>query len=127
MTAAAGTEIRAWLAEVWPRTEAALVLAGGDVGVPLADRPVLGEIFDDADLAELRGLAADGEFTGSVCRCPGSLTVALLGADGAVIGAASLHGGTDLAWERGRFRNNLEVADPQGLCAFLSRYGADWL
>ncbi|MES9525371.1 hypothetical protein [Streptomyces capoamus] len=125
MTGGAG--IRAWLAQVWPRTEAALVLAGGDLRVPLADRAVLGEIFDDAALGELRGLATEGEFTGDICRCPGSLTVALLDAHGAVVGAAGLHGGTDLAWERGRFRNNLAVADPQGLCAFLRRYGAHWL
>ncbi|MFJ4525041.1 hypothetical protein ACIP4Y_29500 [Streptomyces sp. NPDC088810] len=84
MTAAGGPAIRAWLAQVWPRTEAALVLAGGDVRVPLAGRPVLGEIFDDAGLA-------------------------------------------DLAWGRGRFRNHLAVADPQGLCALLRRYGAHWL
>ncbi|WP_053709966.1 hypothetical protein [Streptomyces sp. NRRL B-3648] len=122
-----GAGIRAWPAQVWSRTEAALVLAGGDLRVPLADRPVLGEVFDDAALGELRGLATEGEFAGDICRCPGSLTVALLNAQGAVTGAAGLHGGTDLAWGRNRFRNNLAVADPQGLCAFLRRYGAHWL
>ncbi|GGS96533.1 hypothetical protein [Streptomyces cinerochromogenes] len=127
MTRASGAEVRLWLAQAWPRAEAALVLAGGDVRASLADRPVLGEIFDDARLAELRHLATEGDFTDDICRCPGSLTVALLDARGLVIGSASLHGGTDLAWERGRFRNNLAVADPPGLRALLRRYGAHWL
>ncbi|MEU6090335.1 hypothetical protein ABZ865_26720 [Streptomyces sp. NPDC047085] len=124
---ASGDEIRAWLEEVWSRTEAALILAGGDAGGPLADRPVLGELFAPADLTRLRALTTSGEFTGDICRCHGGLTVALLDVDGEFTGAGSLHGRTDVAWERGRFRNNLAVADPEGLCALLHQYGAHWL
>ncbi|MFJ9820550.1 hypothetical protein ACIRU3_35820 [Streptomyces sp. NPDC101151] len=124
---ASGDEVLAWLEETWSRTEAALILAGGDHGGPLADRPVLGELFDPDGLARLRALTTAGEFAGDICRCHGSLTVALLDAECEFTGAGSLHGGTDLAWERGRFRNNLVVADPEGLRAFLSRYGAHWL
>ncbi|MFF5017481.1 hypothetical protein [Streptomyces sp. NPDC001165] len=124
---ASADEVLAWLEETWSRTEAALILAGGHGRGRLADREVLGELFAPAGLAQLRALTTVGEFTGDICRCPGSLTVALLDADCEFTGAGSLHGGTDLSWERGRFRNNLAVADPEGLCALLRRYGAYWL
>ncbi|MEU2926604.1 hypothetical protein ABZ636_16405 [Streptomyces sp. NPDC007251] len=116
------TTIRAWLAGAWSRTEAALILGGTALGTPLAGRPVVGEVFDRAGLAELRALTTTGEFLGDLCRCPGSPTVALLDADGAFIGSGALHGGRDISWERGRFRNNLTVADPDGLLAFLERH-----
>ncbi|OIK01984.1 hypothetical protein BIV25_04225 [Streptomyces sp. MUSC 14] len=117
----AGT-VRAWLADVWSRTEAALILGGPDLGTPLLERPVAGEVFARGGLAELRALTATGDFTGDICRCPGSPTLALLDADAEFIGRGSLHGGTDVSWERGRFRNNLTVADPEGLRAFLERH-----
>ncbi|GAA2771585.1 hypothetical protein GCM10010521_56670 [Streptomyces rameus] len=60
MTGADGAGIRDWPAEVWARTEAALLLADGDTGAPLAGRPVLGEIFDDTDRTELRSLRTEG-------------------------------------------------------------------
>ncbi|MFF4550275.1 hypothetical protein ACFY1J_39710 [Streptomyces sp. NPDC001406] len=118
-----GGEIRAWLENVWDRAEAAVVLRGGDDAGPLARRTVLAEIYDDDTLAELRALTTTGDFTGDICRCHGSLTVALLDAHGEFIGSGSHHGRTDIAWERGRFRNNLAVADPDRLLAFLERHG----
>jgi hypothetical protein len=117
----AGT-IRTWLTDAWSRTEAALILGGPGLGTPLLERPVAGEVFTPAGLAELRALTTAGDFTGDICRCPGSPTLALLDADGEFIGTGSLHGGTDVSWERGRFRNNLTVADPEGLRVFLERH-----
>ncbi|MFE0514768.1 hypothetical protein [Streptomyces sp. NPDC058964] len=122
--ARAGDEIRVWLDDVWDRAAAAVILRGGDDAGPLARRPVLAEIYDDGTLAELRALTTTGDFSGDICRCHGSLTVALLDAHGEFIGSGSHHGRTDIAWERGRFRNNLEVADPGQLLAFLERHGA---
>jgi len=118
-----GDEIRVWLDDVWGRTEAAVVLARGDDGGPLARRRVLAEVYDDDALTELRELTTSGEFTGDICRCFGSLTVALLDARGDFIGSGSYHGQDALSWERGSFRNNLEVADPEGLDAFFRRHG----
>ncbi|MGQ5639797.1 MULTISPECIES: hypothetical protein [unclassified Streptomyces] len=122
MIAASGAEIRDWLAEAWSRTAGALVLGGLDLGTPPAGRPVAGEIFEPSDLAELRVLTTTGEFTGDICRCPGSPTLALLDSDGEFIATGSLHGGRDVSWERARFRNNLTVADPDALMAFLERH-----
>ncbi|MFI6489700.1 hypothetical protein [Streptomyces sp. NPDC050564] len=48
--------------------------------------------------------------------------MALLDADGEFIASGSYHGRTDIAWERGRFGNNLEVADPERLLVFLERH-----
>ena len=115
--------VREWLDEVWARTEAAVVLRGGDDGGPLARRDILGEVFDSADLAELRSLTTAGEFQDDICRCHGSVTIALLDMDCEFIGSGSVHGQTDVSWERGRFRNNLEVAAPERLVAFLERHG----
>ncbi|MFF4255981.1 hypothetical protein ACFY1L_32715 [Streptomyces sp. NPDC001663] len=120
---ASGEVVRAWLDEVWERAEAAVVLDGGDNGGPLAGRRVRGEVFDPEALAELRSLTTAGEFADDICRCHGGLTIALLDAEGEFIGSGSVHGETDVSWERGRFRNNLEVADPAGLVAFLERHG----
>ncbi|MCF3133445.1 hypothetical protein [Streptomyces olivochromogenes] len=121
---ASADEVRAWLDEVWDRTEAALILRGGDDAGPLGRRPVLAEIYDDDVLAELRVLTTTGDFTGDICRCHGSLTVGLLDARGDFLGGGSLHGETDVSWEPRRFRNNLAVADPAGLLAFLERHVA---
>lgn len=118
-----GAEVRDWLDEVWGRTEAALVLVGGDNGGPLAERRICGEVFDPEDVAELRALTTTGEFANDICRCHGSVTIALLDAECEFIGSGSVHGETDVSWERGRFRNNLEVADPERLVAFLERHG----
>jgi hypothetical protein len=118
-----GAEVRDWLDEVWGRTAAAVVLEGGDNGGPLAERGLIGEVFDAEELAELRILSTTGTFADDICRCLGSVTVALLDTEGEFIGSGSVHGATDLSWERGRFRNNLEVADPERLVAFLERHG----
>ncbi|MGP4045196.1 hypothetical protein [Streptomyces sp. 2A115] len=80
-------------------------------------------MLEPDDLAQLRTLTTTGELLGDFCRCLGSLTFALLDADGEFVGSGSLHGETDIAWERGRFGNNLEIADPDGLRRFLDRHG----
>lgn len=118
-----GAVIRDWLDEVWARTEAAVILEGGDNGGPLAQRGIRGEVFAPEDLAELRALTTTGAFADDVCRCHGGPTIALLDAEGEFIGSGSVHGATDVSWERARFRNNLEVADPERLVAFLERHG----
>lgn len=120
---ASGAEVRNWLGEVWERAEAAVVLEGGDNGGPLAERGLIGEVFDAEDLAELRALTTTGTFIDDICRCFGSVTIALLDAEGEFMGSGSVHGLTDVSWERGRFRNNLEVADPERLVGFLERLG----
>ncbi|MGW3101685.1 hypothetical protein [Streptomyces sp. NPDC001100] len=119
---ASGAEVRGWLDDVWGRTEAAVVLEGGDNGGPLAERGLIGEVFDAEGLAELRALTTTGTFTDDICRCFGSVTLGLLDTEGEFIGSGSVHGLTDVAWERGRFENNLEVADPEGLAVFLERH-----
>ncbi|WP_329334415.1 hypothetical protein OG866_13115 [Streptomyces sp. NBC_00663] len=117
-----GDEIRAWLTAVWDRTEAAVILAGGEDGGPLAERRVLGEVFDPADLAELRALSTTGTFLDDRCRCHGSLTIALLDTDAEFIGSGSCHGRSDVSWAS--FGNNLQVDRPERLLGFLERYGA---
>ncbi|MFB7337278.1 hypothetical protein FNH09_31775 [Streptomyces adustus] len=121
-----GGETQRWLEDAWDRAEAAVVLVGGDDAGPLAGRRLLAEVYDDDALAELRELTTSGAFTGDICRCHGSLTVALLDAGGDFIGGGSCHGRDTVSWERGRFRDDLEVADPEGLSAFLHRYGVPW-
>ncbi|WP_329349327.1 hypothetical protein OG226_16510 [Streptomyces sp. NBC_01261] len=121
MSGASGAEILGWLDEVWGRTAAAVVLEGGDNGGPLAERGLIGEVFDAEDLAELRTLTTTGTFADDICRCLGRVTIALLDTEGEFIGSGSVHGGTDVSWERDRFRNNLEVAAPERLVAFLER------
>jgi hypothetical protein len=121
--AASGDTIREWLDEVWGRTEAAVLLRGGDDGGPLDLRRLHSDVFDAEELAELRRIVTTGEFLDDICRCHGSVTLTLLDADGEFIGSGSVHGGTDISWERGRFRNNLQVADPERLVAFLERHG----
>ncbi|MBK3564073.1 hypothetical protein [Streptomyces sp. MBT62] len=120
---ASGAEVRGWLDEVWGRTEAAVVLEGGDNGGPLAERGLIGEVFDAEGLAELRALTTTGTFIDDICRCYGSVTIALLDAEGEFIGSGSVHGLTDVSWEHDRFRNNLEVTDPEGLVGFLEGLG----
>ncbi|CAL9566861.1 hypothetical protein [Streptomyces sp. enrichment culture] len=117
-----GEVIRAWLDEVWARTEAAVILRGGDDGGPLDRRDVLAELYDADALAELRSLTTSGDFLGDRCRCHGHLTVALLDASGEFVGHGSWHGRTDIAWAA--FGNNLRVADPAGMIGFLTRHGA---
>ncbi|MFI5685016.1 hypothetical protein [Streptomyces sp. NPDC051636] len=84
---AGGDEIRRWLDGVRDRTEGVWILAGGDNGSPLARRPVVGEVHGPAGLAELRTLATTGEFLDGICRCFGSLTLALLDAGAEIIGS----------------------------------------
>ncbi|MEV6510710.1 hypothetical protein [Streptomyces sp. NPDC051642] len=124
MSGANGAEILGWLDAVWGRTEAAVVLDGGDNYGPLAERRLMGEVFDAEDLAELRSLTTTGTFVDDICRCNGSVTIALLDTEGEFIGSGSVHGGTDVSWERGRFHNNLEVVDPERLAAFLERHAS---
>ncbi|MFE5208531.1 hypothetical protein [Streptomyces sp. NPDC056600] len=125
MPAAAEEAIRAWLEDVRSRAGAALLLAGGELGPPLDRRPVLAEVFDPGALAGLLALTTRGAFTGDVCRCLGSVTVALLDQDAEFTASASLHGTDTVSWERTRFRNDLTVADPAGLAAWLRRAGLD--
>lgn len=66
-------------------------------------------------------LTTTGTFADDICRCLGRVTIALLDTEGEFIGSGSVHGGTDVSWERDRFRNNLEVAAPERLVAFLER------
>ncbi|MGX9886430.1 hypothetical protein [Streptomyces sp. NPDC002276] len=120
---ASGAEIRGWLDDVWGRTEAAVVLDGGDNGGPLAERGLIGEVFDAEGLAELRALTTTGTFMDDICRCFGSVTIALLDAEGEFIGSGSVHGLTDVSWEHDRFLNNLELTDPEKLVGFLERLG----
>lgn len=112
-----------WLDEVWERTDTVHILAGGEDGGPLADRTLLGWIDDPDDLARLRELSRTGAFTGSVCRCHGSLTLGLCDTDGELVGHASLHGTDTIAWNRARFRDDLEMSDPLGLALLLARNG----
>ncbi|MFJ6940321.1 hypothetical protein [Streptomyces sp. NPDC101132] len=116
--------MEAWLAEVWARTRLVQVLAGGEDAGPLDERPLLGWVEDAGPLADLRSLATLGRFTGDVCRCPGGFTLSLHDAGGEPLGRASLHGVGTVSWERGRFGDDLEVADPVGLALLLARHGA---
>ncbi|MFJ7158734.1 hypothetical protein ACIQUQ_27850 [Streptomyces sp. NPDC101118] len=113
-----------WLAEVWARTRLVQVLAGGEGTDPLDERPLLGWIEGAGPLAELHSLSTPGRFTGDVCRCPGGFTLSLHDADGEPLGRATLHGVDTVSWERGRFGDDLVVADPVGLALLLARYGA---
>ncbi|WP_338700810.1 hypothetical protein V2W30_27925 [Streptomyces sp. Q6] len=126
MPATGGTAIRAWLDDVWGRAEAAVLLAGGDTDVPLTERPVCGEVYDADALAELRALTTGGVFADDICRCLGGMTLVLLDAGGEFIARGSLHGPETVAWERARFRNNLDLTDPDGLRRFLERVGAPY-
>ncbi|WP_448318108.1 hypothetical protein, partial [Streptomyces sp. CO7] len=121
MPAAAGDAVRAWLEDVWSRAGAALLLPGGELGPPLDRRPVLAEVFDPGALAGLRELTTGGTFTGDICRCHGHATLVLLDQDAEIAATASLHGTDTVAWQRARFRNDLEVADPTALTAWLRR------
>ncbi|MGW1164985.1 hypothetical protein [Streptomyces sp. NPDC002550] len=96
MSATSGAEVRDRPARAWSRTEGVLILGGPDLGTPLAERPVAGEVLAPQELTELRALTTTGEFTGDICRRPGSPTIALLDAAGEFIGAGSLHGGQDI-------------------------------
>ncbi|MFI8105776.1 hypothetical protein [Streptomyces sp. NPDC086023] len=116
--------VEGWLAEVWARTRLVQVLAGGEGADPLDERPLLGWIEGAGPLAELRSLSTRGRFTGGVCRCPGGFTLSLHDAGGEPLGRASLHGVDSVSWERGRFGDDLEVADPVGLALLLARHGA---
>lgn len=123
MTTTGEVEIRAWLDDVWGRAEGAALLVGGDTDEPLARREVLAEVYDPAALAELRRLTTEGAFAGDICRCLGGATLVLLDVDAEFVARGSLHGPDTVAWERARFRNNLDLADPDGLRRFLERIG----
>ncbi len=116
--------IRVWLDDAWARTRLVQVLAGGEGDGPLSGRRVLGRIESPDALAELRVVTSDGSFSGDICRCPGGLTLSLHDADGEFVGRGTLHGGGAVAWERARFRDNLEIADPLGLALLLAEHGA---
>lgn len=100
------------------------MLRGGEDAGPLAGRPVVAGVFERDDLAQLRGLTTTGESPGDICRRFGSLAIALPDAEDECAGSGSHHGRTDIARERGRFGDNLEVADPAGPLALLERLGA---
>ncbi|MFI7490823.1 hypothetical protein ACIBXA_20820 [Micromonospora echinaurantiaca] len=116
-----------WLSEVWPRTRAVRVLDGGLDGGPLAERAVLAETRDPARLARMRRLTTVGRFTGDVCRCLGGPTLALYDAADTLLGSATLHGHGSVSWERSRFADDLEVAEPEALTLFLAECGVTGL
>ncbi|MEV4413348.1 hypothetical protein [Catellatospora sp. NPDC049609] len=112
-----------WLDGVWSRAVAVQVLDGGEDGGDLDRRELLAEVSQPQALARARELMTAGTFTGGICRCLGGMTVVLRDAGGAVLGAASVHGYGTLSWERSRFRDDLEVADPAALHLFLAEQG----
>ncbi|SBT44157.1 hypothetical protein [Micromonospora auratinigra] len=112
-----------WLPKVWTGTRQVRILDGGLLGGPVADRAVLAEITDRDRLARLRELTTTGDFTGDICRCPGRLTLALYDADDVLRGSATVHGHGSVSWERSRFRDDLDVAEPTALTLFLAECG----
>ncbi|MDO3705828.1 hypothetical protein Q3W71_29575 [Micromonospora sp. C28SCA-DRY-2] len=116
-----------WLPDVWARTRAVRVLDGGLDGGPLADRAVLAETRDPVRLARMRQLTTVGRFTGDVCRCLGGPTLALYGVDDELLGSATLHGHGSVSWQRSRFADDLEVAEPRALTLFLAECGVSGL
>ncbi|MBV1855574.1 hypothetical protein [Catellatospora tritici] len=114
--------VRQWLARAWSAATRVALLAGGEDAPPVANRPVLARVDDPVALDRLRRLTTTGTFAGDVCRCPGDLTIALYGEDGALLGAATVHGDR-LSWERGRFGDDLVLADPVRLELYFSELG----
>ncbi|MFF5802766.1 hypothetical protein [Streptomyces sp. NPDC012746] len=115
--------VEEWFDETWARARLVQVLAGGEQTVPLDARPELGRVESAGGLAELRALSTRGDITDDVCRCLGSLTLALRDAEGLLLARASLHGGDALLWDGGRRCGNLELGDPLGLALLLARHG----
>jgi hypothetical protein len=109
-----------WLDEVWSRADTVQIVAGGEDGGPLAGRAVLAEMPNSA---ALRTLTTAGRFTGDICRCHGGPTVVLRDASGEPLARAGVHGYGSVSWERTRFRDDLEVADPAGFHLFLAEHG----
>jgi hypothetical protein len=60
-------------------------------------------------------LTTVGRLTHGICRCQGGPTLVLRGHDDGVLGSASLHRYGRVSWDRPRFGNDLDVADPTGL------------
>ncbi|MGP3975792.1 hypothetical protein ACTWQF_17635 [Streptomyces sp. 8N114] len=116
--------VQEWFDDVWARTRLVQVLAGGESAEPLDSRTLLGWVESPESLGKLRSLSTQGVVTMDTCRCPGSLTITLHGAEKQLLGRASLHGPDALLWEGGRFCGNLEVSDPVGLALLLARHGA---
>jgi hypothetical protein len=112
-----------WLDEVWSQTSAVQIVEGGENDGPVSGRAVLVEFSDAASVEALRRLTTAGRFTGDVCRCAGEPTLVLRGAAGQVLVSAGLHGHGRVSWDRARFHNDLEVADPAGLHLFLAERG----
>ncbi|MEU4680742.1 hypothetical protein [Micromonospora sp. NPDC023737] len=84
---------------------------------------MLVELVGQARISRARDLTTSGQLTGDICRCLGSLTLALYDSDDTVIGSATIHGHGSVSWERSRFANDLDVADPTALTLFLSECG----
>ncbi|MEU4771173.1 hypothetical protein [Micromonospora sp. NPDC023644] len=116
-----------WLSDAWARTRAVRVLDGGLDGGPLADRAVLAELTDPDRLARARELTTGGRPTGDICRCTGDVTLALYDAQDRPVGSAGIHGHGSVSWERTRFADDLEVAEPAALALFLSECGVTGL
>ncbi|MFY1700954.1 hypothetical protein ACN28G_04285 [Micromonospora sp. WMMA1923] len=103
-----GTSVlQEWLSGVWGGVQRLAILSGGEGLTPVAEREQLVLIEDKDSISKIRCWATQGDFTGDACRCPGDLTIALLDDAGVVIGAASLHPGNRISWERGRFHSDL--------------------
>jgi hypothetical protein len=109
-----------WLDEVWSRADVVQVVAGGEDAGALTRRAVLAEMPSSA---ALRTLTTAGRFTGDICRCHGGPTIVLRDASGEALARASVHGYGSVSWERTRFRDDLEVADPAGLHLLLAEHG----
>jgi hypothetical protein len=114
-----------WLSDVWARTRTVWILSGGLADGPLDDRELLAELVDPDQLSRARELTTNGRFTGDICRCLGGPTLALYDVDDQILGSATLHGHGSVSWERDRFADDLDVAEPTALTLFLSECGVN--
>jgi hypothetical protein len=107
------------LERVWSRARVVQVVDGGEFDGPIPDRTVLATLPVDA----ARTLTTEGRFTGDICRCPGGLTIVLRDGTDRILAGGSLHGYGRVSWERSRWRDDLDVADPAGLHILLAAHG----
>lgn len=112
-----------WLDGMWSRTHVVQIVEGGEDAGPLANRAVLAELRDAAEIGTARMMSTAGRFTGDICRCHGGPTILLRDVAGRVLAGGSLHGFGTVSWERSRFRNDLVMADPAGLHLLLAEHG----
>src|SRR5215218_7093909 len=82
---------RRWLTEIWSTARSLAVLRGGEDGPAVQLRELIAVIDDPSILHQVREWTTSGDYKGDVCRCPGDLTLALHGPDGAMLGSATVH------------------------------------